>query len=65
MGKEKLKVGFECDTLREVVVGYPRIRLGNRIPRYFKNFMPPSVMAMAEEILKAKTGKLLEEALPD
>ena len=61
----RLKVDYEWDSLREVVVGYPRIRLGNRIPHYIKNFMPASALALAEEILKEKTGKLLAEAMPE
>ena len=61
----RLKVDYEWESLREVVVGYPRIRLGTGIPRYVKNFMPPSALAMAEEILKGKTGKLLAEAMPE
>ena len=54
----RLKVDYEWESLREVVVGYPRIRLGTGIPRYVKNFMPPSALAMAEEILK---GIVLEQ----
>lgn len=61
----RLKVDYEWDSLREVVVGYPRIRLGTRIPRYIGNFMPPSAMALAEEILKGKAGQLLAEAMPE
>lgn len=61
----RLKVDYEWDALREVVVGYPRIRLGTRIPRYVGNFMPPSMMALAEKILKEKAGQLLAEAMPE
>ena len=61
----RLKVEYEWDTLREVVVGYPRIRLGSRMPQYIKNFMPPSALALAEETLKVKAGQLLAEAMPE
>jgi N-dimethylarginine dimethylaminohydrolase len=61
----RLKVDHEWDTLREVVVGCPRIRLGTRIPRYVGNFMPPAALALAREVLKAKAGQPLSEAMPE
>lgn len=61
----RLNVEYEWDALREVVVGYPRIRLGNRLPGYVRNFMPPSVLALADQVLNEKAGQLLSEAMPE
>jgi N-dimethylarginine dimethylaminohydrolase len=61
----RLKVDYEWDALREVVVGCPRIRLGTRIPRYVANFMPPAAVALAEEVLEAKAGQSLAQAMPE
>ena len=60
----RLKVEHEWDTLREVVVGYPHIRIGSGVPKAVNNYMPAETVAMAATMIAANSGKLLAEALP-
>jgi N-dimethylarginine dimethylaminohydrolase len=59
-----LKVEHEWDTLREAVVGYPHIRIGDGVPKAVSNYMPAEMVTMAAAMLATNSGKLLAEALP-
>ena len=59
MTGKRLKVDCEWDTLCEVVVGYPHIWLGNRIPRYAQNYMPAAVLAGMTALVDQHTGETL------
>ncbi len=61
-----LKVNYEWGTLREVVVGYPHIRMGSRLPLYTRNFIPPPMAEWAEKVIKKeKAGQVLSQVMPE
>ncbi|MFI0433344.1 MAG: amidinotransferase [Candidatus Nanopelagicales bacterium] len=65
MASEQVRVDYEWDRLRSAVVGYPRIRLGRRIPRLAANYMPAPVLAMARAVLDQHRDQDLSEAMPE
>lgn len=65
--RKRLNVCYEWSTLREVVVGYPLLKLSNRFPPETENWLkfPPEYQALFEFWLTYYPGKTLEEIAKD
>jgi glycine amidinotransferase len=60
-----INVNYEWDTLREVVVGTPFIKIGSAIPKMVRNYSPQGVYEWSLEMMKQFAGKTLQEIEPE